>query len=114
KRCGEKRDHKLHWVILSIQSGSFAGGVSLACLIFARSTRAVTRLRLIDFLHEIGYKRASRGKELDRERERSGTSRSDDSLSGRITGSISGDLRAARTRSAPVSAAFGRRLGNRR
>jgi len=29
---------------------SFGGGVSLACLIFARSTRSVTRYRKIDFL----------------------------------------------------------------
>jgi RNA polymerase sigma-70 factor, ECF subfamily len=50
--------------ILSIQSGLVAGGVSLACLIFARSTRPVTRLRVIEFLSEIGHKRASRGKEL--------------------------------------------------
>jgi RNA polymerase sigma-70 factor (ECF subfamily) len=41
-----------------------AGGVSLACLIFARSTRPVTRLRVIEFLFEIGHKRASGGKEL--------------------------------------------------
>src|SRR5262249_32126641 len=66
------------------------------------------------FLHETGHKRVSRGKELNNERRRSGTSRPDDALSGRITGSISGDVRAARTGSAPVSVASGRRLRDRR
>jgi len=36
----------------------------LACLIFARSVRPVTRLRGIDFLFETGHKQASRGKEV--------------------------------------------------
>jgi hypothetical protein len=54
-------------VILSIQSGLVAGGVSLACLIFARSARPVTRFRLIDFLPETSHKRASRGKEVNSE-----------------------------------------------
>jgi hypothetical protein len=49
-------------------SGLVAGGVSLACLIFARGTLRVTRLQLIDFLPEIGHKRDSRGKELNSER----------------------------------------------
>src|SRR6202140_356366 len=93
---------------------SVAGGISLAYLIFARGTRSVTRLRMIDFWQESGHKRASRSKEFNSERRRSGTSRPDDPLSGRITGSISGDLRAARAGSAPVSVAFGRRLRNRR
>src|SRR5215467_7508631 len=70
--------------------------LSLACLIFARRAPLVTRLRWIDFRHEIGHKVASRSKELNSERRRSGTSRLDDPLSGRITGRISGDLRAAR------------------
>jgi RNA polymerase sigma-70 factor, ECF subfamily len=73
-----------------------AGGFSLACLVFARSTRPVTQLRMIDFWYETGHKHASRGKEFNSERRRSGTSCPDDPLSGRITGSISGDLRAAR------------------
>jgi uncharacterized protein YukE len=41
-----------------------AGGFSLAYLIFARGTRLVTRLRMIDFSQETGHKRASRAKSL--------------------------------------------------
>src|SRR5260370_42450263 len=93
---------------------SVVGGVSLACLIFARGTRPVTRLGIIDFRQETGHKSASRGKEFKSERRSSGTSRPDDPLSGRIIGRISGDLRAACTGSAPVSVAFGMRLRNRR
>jgi hypothetical protein len=47
-----------------------AGGVSLAYLIFARSTRPVTRLQMIDFCEESGHKRASRGKGVNSERRR--------------------------------------------
>src|SRR6516165_12609936 len=64
------------------------GGFSLAYLIFARGAGAVTRLRMIVFSHETGHKDASRGKELNGERRRSRTSRSDDALSGRIARSI--------------------------
>src|SRR5437879_6342390 len=101
-------------VILSIQSALVSGGVLLACLIFARGTRRVTRLRVIDFFPETGHKRTSRSKELNSERGRSGTSRSDDPLSGRIAGSISRDLLPARSGSAPLYLAFGSRLRNRR
>jgi hypothetical protein len=38
---------------------------------------------MIDFWHETGHKRASRGKELNSDRRRSGPSRPDDALSGR-------------------------------
>jgi hypothetical protein len=39
------------------------GGVLLACLIFARGARFVTRSQMIDFPQESGHKDASRGKE---------------------------------------------------
>src|SRR5215469_18610107 len=79
-----------------------------------RSTPCVTRLRLIDFHEETGHKCASRGKEFNSERRRSGTACSDGPVPGRIVGSISGDLRAARSGGAPVSVAFGRPFRNRR
>jgi NAD(P)-dependent dehydrogenase (short-subunit alcohol dehydrogenase family) len=44
-------------------------------LIFAHSAQPVTRLQIIDFLRETGHKRASRGKEFNSERRRSGPSR---------------------------------------
>jgi DNA-directed RNA polymerase specialized sigma24 family protein len=56
--------------------------------IFARGARPVTRSRKIDFSKETGHNRASRCKEFSSERRRSGTSRPDDPLSRRITGSI--------------------------
>jgi hypothetical protein len=43
---------------------SVVGGISLAYLIFARGTRSVTRLRMIDFWQESGHKSASSGKEF--------------------------------------------------
>src|SRR5260370_9440613 len=85
-----------------------------SCLIFACGTRRVTRLRLIDVPRETGHKRASRGKEVDGERRRSGASRPDDPVSGRIAGSVSGDVRAAGAGFAAVSFAPVRRLRNRR
>src|SRR5260370_31013471 len=85
---------------------SVVGGVSLACLIFARGTRPVTRLGIIDFRQETGHKSASRGKEFKSERRRSGTSRPDDPLSRWITGSFSGDLRATLTARPPLSVPF--------